>query len=146
MKIILTLVAMLLLISTCIAAFVPTENDLKWSKSVTKNADILSSDFNSVLSAAEDQDLTGVSRYCEYANSDASNALTESENFTVSEELQEAKDHYELALNEFRTGTTDIIEGMDEQDPLRMSDGLDRIQSGSQYISLATKELNVVLS
>lgn len=135
------MVALAMLIPTCVA-FVPTESDAKWATSVSDNAQIVSSDFNLIATAATNGDISSLRKYCENAKTDVSNALEDSEGYTVSNELQAAKDYYEQGLKEYYLATTSVISGIDNSNPSEISAGSEHAQNGNQQFQLAIKEIN----
>lgn len=138
---VITLMTMALLISTCSAIFVPTENDMKWVNSVTSSGQILVSDMNLISSAATNSDFAKTKMYSEYLKSDAETALTESENYIVSTEIRNTKDYYETALKKFFNAASSVIEGIDTSDVSKLQNGITELQEGVRYLNLATKEL-----
>lgn len=141
MKRIIALMAMALLISTCSAVFVPTENDMKWVNSVTSSGQILVSDMNLISSSAANSDFAKTKMYAEYLKSDAETALKESENYIVSTEIQNTKNYYEMALKKYFSAASSVIEGIDKSDVSKLQNGITELQEGNRYLNLATKEL-----
>lgn len=141
MKHVNALMVMALLISTCSAVFVPTENDMKWLNSVTSNGQILVSDMNLISSAANNSDFAKTKTYSEYLKSDTETALKESEKYIVSTEIQNTKDYYETALRKFFSAASSVIEGIDTSDVSKLQNGITELQEGVRYLNLATKEL-----
>ena len=133
--------AVALLVSTCSAVFVPTENDTKWINSITSSGQILVSDMNLISSAATNGDFAKTKMYAEYLKSDAETALKESENCIVSTEIQNTKDYYEMALKKFFSSSLSVIEGIDTSDASKLQNGITELQEGVRYLNLATKEL-----
>ncbi len=144
MKKVLVLIALAMLIPASLA-FVPTQQDSKWGKSLVDNTNIIASDFGLIGSAAENSDFAAVKKYCEYAKTDISIAMEDSKSYTVSNELQNAKDYYEQALNECYIGVTMTISGIDKLDASEIKAATVHMQSGTRYLQLATKELNEVM-
>ena len=75
-----------------------TYKDVEWAKNVTEMTEVLINDSNDVSTAIDNSDW-----YTTFANIDAykldlSNAITSSDSFTVSPELQPCKDEYRLGL------------------------------------------------
>ncbi len=144
MKKLLVLIALVLLTPVCLA-FVPTEQDNEWTTSLVDNANIIASDFSLMGSAMDNGDFAAVKKYCEYAKTDLSNALEDSESCTVSNELQNAKDYYELALNELYLGATKTISGIDTLDTSKIQEATIHMKDGTRYLQLATKEANELM-
>jgi len=138
---VIALMAMALLISTCSAVFVPTEDDMKWTNSVMSNSKILVSDMNLISSAATNSDFAKTKMYAGYLKSDAETSLKESENAVVSTEIQNTKNYYELALKKFFDSGSSIIDGIDSSDASKLQTGIAELQEGTRYLDLATKEL-----
>ena len=141
LKRVIALMAMALLISTCSAVFVPTEDDTKWVNSVMSNGQILVSDMNLISSAATNSDFAKTKMYSEYLKSDAETALMESESYIVSTEIQNTKGYYETALKKFFNAASSVIEGIDTSDVSKLQNGITELQEGVRYLNLATKEL-----
>lgn len=79
----------------------PTENTYKneeWAQNVTEITEILKNDTNGISKAMDNSDWYTTSANLEKYKHDLNNAVTSSDSFTVSPELQPCKDEYRLGL------------------------------------------------
>lgn len=124
-----------------LAAPVVADDTLAWSKSVQVNLPVIVSDMEMASTASGSMDLIGLRQACVYLKDDSSAALLESRKFVVSSIFQAAKDYYESSLNEFYLSSVDIIAGIDTMDVNKLQSGITHLQTGSRYLTLATKEI-----
>jgi hypothetical protein len=149
-KRILAFAAMILLISTCYAVYTIPDisgisvDDTKWTNLLSTDSQIIASDVGLIATAVTDEDLVQTKKYCEYLKSDASNSLNDSAKCIVSKKLQSAKDYYERGLKEVYNGATELIEGINLSDMLKIKRGATHIQEGDRYAALVAKEMNAV--
>jgi hypothetical protein len=137
----------LLLISNCAAiSFVPTADDIAWSTVVAHDSKVISSDMELVSSAANNMDMSGTAKYCDLTASDMQNALENSQMYTVSRELQETKDYWELALVTIKSGAEQCSRGCTLGDATLITQGSNLIKKGNEYVMLATRALTIALA
>jgi len=104
------------LISVSVAAFMPTLEDSAWANVVVHDSKVLSSDMSLISSAATAYDLVATKKY-----------------------------YYELAISSFKTGAEKVSDGCASMNVDLMTEGTQFLTKGSEYIDLATRELNIAI-
>jgi len=128
-----------------VAAFMPTLEDSAWANVVVHDSKVLSSDMSLISSAATAYDLVATKKYCDFLVMDATATLENSQAYSVSSELQKSKDYYELAISSFKTGAEKVSDGCASMNVDLMTEGTQFLTKGSEYIDLATRELNIAI-
>ena len=75
-----------------------TYKDVEWAQNVTETTEILKNDTNRVSKAMDNSDWYSTFANLDKYKLDLNNAVTSSDSFTVSPELQPCKDEYKLGL------------------------------------------------
>jgi hypothetical protein len=96
-----------------------------------------------VSNAANAADLDSTKKYCDLVAEDAGIALENSQRYKVSSELQSSKSYYELALSSYKAGAEKSSRGCTLGDANLIIEGTKLLTKGSEYLNLASRELNV---
>jgi hypothetical protein len=134
--------AALILTSSCVA-FMPTTDDREWVSGVAHDSKVLASDMGLVSNAAKAADLESTKKYCDLTAEDAGIALENSQRYSVSSELQSTKGYFELALSSIQAGSEKLSRGCALEDVNLITEGTKLIVKGNEYLTLATRELDV---
>lgn len=139
MKIIKTLLDMVLLVSMCSAAHALTDEDQQWLDVVQSNNRLIMADLEIFSSAETDRwQITAL----QYVKADAIKGLNDSERYNVSEELQKAKDYYELSMKENYNWSTELSDAINTTDASKSKSAGDHQQAADRYSKLLVMELN----
>lgn len=135
-----------LLASNCVAlSFTPTSDDLAWIQEVPQDTKVLSSDLDLITLMSGNNDLLGVKKYCDLTAIDIQVALENSQKYTVSKELKDAKYYWETALENIGLGVETTSRGCAIEDAGLISQGSNLISKGTENIILADRALKIAV-
>lgn len=134
----------LLLVSNCLAiSFVPTSEDIAWTNEVIQDTKVIPSDLELISLTANNNDLPGTKKYCDLAAIDIQVALGNSQRYTVSSELREAKYYWEAALETMGEGVETASRGCAIGDGSLIRQGSRLMVKGSENLMLASRALKI---
>lgn len=124
--------------------------DSKWASSGSYWMNVLSTDMTEVSNSATAYDLVSLEDRAGVLNTDSSTALEESKSYSVSPELQSAKDKYESALSDIsqsgyyaKMGANELSNGKTEQGTKDLQTSTGYIKSGGSKLNDARTLVNI---
>ena len=143
---------MIFVLASDFIAYTPTSEDMEWVADYNHDAPVvfsdvsLASDYVSKLASADepiDDVASGIRKYLNLLAIDAEEAFWNSQKHMVSSELQKVKTNYQLALSAFQRGAVKTSQGYVQNDSIMMIKGIERLEKGIKYMTLADQELNI---
>jgi hypothetical protein len=145
MKISSIVLAVLLFAAPCTAlSFVPTMEDIEWLKNVESDSIVLSGDLRFIASAADIENMSYLIAGYILLAGDAKEALQKSQGYTVSPELEKAKELYEISLVLLQTGTEKGQRGWTEANADLIDESLKLMQEANYYTTLTNQALKEI--
>jgi len=119
-----------------------TFDTIAWLEATYHDAKLLDSDIDLVLTATSPLDIESTGKYCDKMAEDARTALQNSQRYTVSTEIQQSKNYYELGLTLIQSANEQMSKGCTTGDANMIKEGVKHVAQGFEYIKFANKEID----